>query len=84
VADSLVGALEPVGVRQIFGLIGDSLDALGDAVRRSQSAPAAAGQAKPSLAGGSACAAGPPRPAARISFHGRVTRRLTRAPDGAG
>src|SRR6202012_4242043 len=31
----LVGALEAVGVRQIFGLIGDSLNALGDAVRRS-------------------------------------------------
>ena len=57
VADTLVGALEAVGVRQIFGLIGDSLNALGDAVRRSQiewvgvrheegAALAAAGQAK--------------------------------------
>ena len=57
VADTLVGALEAVGVRQIFGLIGDSLNALGDAVRRSNiewvgvrheegAALAAAGQAK--------------------------------------
>lgn len=57
VADLLVGALEQVGVRQIFGLIGDSLNALGDAVRRSNiewvgvrheegAALAAAGQAK--------------------------------------
>src|SRR5262249_38541974 len=35
VADFLVGALEQVGVRQIFGMIGDSLNPLGDAVRRS-------------------------------------------------
>ena len=57
VADFLVGALEQAGVRQIFGLIGDSLNALGDAVRRSNvewmgvrheegAALAAAGQAK--------------------------------------
>ena len=57
VADFLVGALESVGVRHIFGLIGDSLNALGDAVRRSKiewvgvrheegAALAAAGQAK--------------------------------------
>src|SRR5262249_24806988 len=36
VADVLVGALEEIGVRQIFGLIGDSLNPLGDAVRRSK------------------------------------------------
>ena len=36
VADVLVGVLEQIGVRQIFGLIGDSLNALGDAVRRSK------------------------------------------------
>jgi pyruvate dehydrogenase (quinone) len=57
VADVLVGTLEQIGVKQIFGLIGDSLNALGDAVRRSGiewvgvrheegAALAAAGQAK--------------------------------------
>ena len=57
VADVLVGALEEIGVKQIFGLIGDSLNALADAVRRSPiewigvrheegAALAAAGQAK--------------------------------------
>jgi thiamine pyrophosphate-dependent acetolactate synthase large subunit-like protein len=57
VADTLVEVLEQIGVRQIFGLIGDSLNALGDAVRRSNiewigvrheegAALAAAGQAK--------------------------------------
>jgi pyruvate dehydrogenase (quinone) len=57
VAGQLVAALEQVGVRQIFGLIGDSLNPLADAVRRSQiewigvrheegAALAAAGQAK--------------------------------------
>jgi pyruvate dehydrogenase (quinone) len=57
VADLLVGVLEQIGVRQIFGLIGDSLNPLGDAVRRSKiewigvrheegAALAAAGQAK--------------------------------------
>src|ERR1700676_5360407 len=57
VAELLVDVLEQIGVRQIFGLIGDSLNPLGDAVRRSQiewigvrheegAALAAAGQAK--------------------------------------
>jgi thiamine pyrophosphate-dependent acetolactate synthase large subunit-like protein len=57
VADTLVEALERVGVRQIFGLIGDSLNPLADAVRHSGiqwvgvrheegAALAAAGQAK--------------------------------------
>ena len=57
VADTLVNVLEQIGVRQIFGLIGDSLNPLGDAVRRSKiewigvrheegAALAAAGQAK--------------------------------------
>src|SRR5499426_4381770 len=57
VADILDGVLEQIGVRQIFGLIGDSLNPLGDAVRRSTiewigvrheagAALAAAGQAK--------------------------------------
>jgi thiamine pyrophosphate-dependent acetolactate synthase large subunit-like protein len=57
VADVLVGVLEQIGVRQVFGLIGDSLNPLGDAVRRSKiewigvrheegAALSAAGQAK--------------------------------------
>ncbi len=57
VADILVGTLEQIGVRHIFGLIGDSLNPLADAVRRSEiewigvrheegAALAAAGQAK--------------------------------------
>src|SRR5438105_8544742 len=35
VSELLVGVLEQIGVRQIFGLIGDSLNPLADAVRRS-------------------------------------------------
>src|ERR1700675_2341982 len=57
VADILVGVLEQVGVKHIFGLIGDSLNPLADAIRRSRiewigvrheegAALAAAGQAK--------------------------------------
>ena len=57
VAGQLVGVLEQIGVKHIFGLIGDSLNPLADAVRRSQiewigvrheegAALAAAGQAK--------------------------------------
>src|SRR5580693_4803925 len=57
VAGTLVDALEKVGVTHIFGLIGDSLNPLGDAVRHSTiewigvrheegAALAAAGQAK--------------------------------------
>src|SRR5882672_11369162 len=57
VAGQLVGVLEQIGVKCIFGLIGDSLNPLADAVRRSQiewigvrheegAALAAAGQAK--------------------------------------
>src|ERR1700736_5102585 len=57
VAELLVEALEQIGVRHIFGLIGDSLNPLADAVRRSAiewvgvrheegAALAAAGQAK--------------------------------------
>jgi thiamine pyrophosphate-dependent acetolactate synthase large subunit-like protein len=57
VAELIVEVLEQIGVRQIFGLIGDSLNPLGDAVRRSKiewigvrheegAALAAAGQAK--------------------------------------
>src|SRR5271170_1997433 len=57
VADVLIGVLEQIGVKQIFGLIGDSLNPLADAVRRSNiewigvrheegAALAASGQAK--------------------------------------
>jgi pyruvate dehydrogenase (quinone) len=57
VAATLVDTLEQIGVRQIFGLIADSLNALADAVRHSKiewigirheegAALAAAGQAK--------------------------------------
>src|SRR3981189_1407743 len=57
VADVLVSTLEQIGVRHIFGLIGDSLNPLADGVRRSKiewvgvrheegAALAAAGQAK--------------------------------------
>jgi pyruvate dehydrogenase (quinone) len=57
VAEVLVGVLEQIGVKHVFGLIGDSLNPLADAVRRSRiewigvrheegAALAAAGQAK--------------------------------------
>jgi thiamine pyrophosphate-dependent acetolactate synthase large subunit-like protein len=57
VADVLVGVLEQIGVKHLFGLIGDSLNPLADAIRRSHiewigvrheegAALAAAGQAK--------------------------------------
>src|SRR5882762_1876517 len=57
VADVLVGVLEQIGVKHFFGLIGDSLNPLADAIRRSRiewigvrheegAALAAAGQAK--------------------------------------
>ena len=57
VSELLVGVLEQIGVRHIFGLIGDSLNPLADAVRHSKiewvgvrheegAALAAAGQAK--------------------------------------
>jgi pyruvate dehydrogenase (quinone) len=36
VAEVLVGVLEQIGVKQIFGLIGDSLNPLADALRRSR------------------------------------------------
>jgi pyruvate dehydrogenase (quinone) len=57
VADILVAVLDQIGVKQVFGLIGDSLNPLADAIRRSRiewvgvrheegAALAAAGQAK--------------------------------------
>ena len=36
VADLLVGVLEQIGVKHIFALIGDSLNPLADAIRRSR------------------------------------------------
>jgi hypothetical protein len=36
VADVLVGVLEQIGVRHLFGLIGDSLNPMADAIRRSR------------------------------------------------
>ena len=36
VAEIMVGVLEQIGVKQIFGLIGDSLNPLADAVRHSK------------------------------------------------
>jgi thiamine pyrophosphate-dependent enzyme len=36
VSELLVGVLQRVGVKQIFGLIGDSLNPLADAVRKSK------------------------------------------------
>ncbi len=35
VADVLVGTLEQIGVKQVLGLIGDLLNPLADAIRRS-------------------------------------------------
>ena len=57
IAELLVNTLERIGVKQIFGLIGDSLNPIADAVRRTKiewvgvrheegAALAAAGQAK--------------------------------------
>ena len=75
VANVLVGVFEQIGVKHIFGLIGDSLNPLADAVRRSRiewigvrheegAALAAAGQAK--LTGRLGVCAARPVPAARI------------------
>jgi pyruvate dehydrogenase (quinone) len=36
VAEALVDVLEEVGVKQVFGLIGETLNPSGDAVRRSK------------------------------------------------
>src|ERR1700688_868274 len=72
VSELLVGVLEQIGVRHLFGLIGDSLNPLADAVRHSKiewvgvrheegAALAAAGQAK--LTGRlRACVPPPPAP----------------------
>jgi thiamine pyrophosphate-dependent acetolactate synthase large subunit-like protein len=88
VAGALVGVLEKIGIRQIFGLIGDSLNPIADAVRHSKiewigvrheegAALAAAGQAKQSSPVGSASVAKPPGPAAPISSPVSVKRAVT-------
>jgi pyruvate dehydrogenase (quinone) len=63
VAGILVDVLEQIGVKHIFGLIGDSLNLLADAIRRSDIAwigvrheeGAALGGRRPSETDGSAC-----------------------------
>ena len=87
VADVLVGVLEEIGVRHIFGLIGDSLNPLGDAVRRSKTiewigvrheegaALAASGQ--PKLTGRLGVCAARPVPAAPTLSPAFTKRRAT-------
>ena len=93
-ANQLVNTLEQIGVRQIFGLIGDLLNPLADAVRRSKiewvgvrheegAALAAAGQAK--LTGRLGVCAAPRDPAAPIlspasTKRAATTRRCWRCP----
>jgi thiamine pyrophosphate-dependent acetolactate synthase large subunit-like protein len=95
VADTLVETLEKIGVRHIFGLIGDSLNPIADAVRHSKiewigvrheegAALAAAGRQSSPV--GSASVAEQPGPAAPISSpasmkHVTTTRRFLRSPD---
>jgi pyruvate dehydrogenase (quinone) len=89
VADVLVGVLELIGVKQIFGLIGDSLNPLADAIRRSQiewigvrheegAALAVAGEAK--LSGRLAVCAGTTGPAVTIWSPGSMRRAATTCP----
>ena len=89
VADILVGTLEQIGVKHIFGLIGDSLNPLTDAIRRSKiewigvrheegAALAAAGQAK--LTGRLEFAPGQPGLAARILSPDSTKREATTRP----
>lgn len=89
VAEALVDVLEEVGVKQVFGLIGDSLNPLGDAVRRSTiewvgvrheegAALAAAGQAK--LTGRLAVCPGTTGPAARTSSRASMRPHVTMLP----
>jgi thiamine pyrophosphate-dependent acetolactate synthase large subunit-like protein len=85
----LVGTLEQIGVRQIFALIGDSLNPLADAVRRSSiewigvrheegAALAAAGQAK--LTGQLAVCAGTTGPGSNHLVAGLYEARHDHAP----
>lgn len=89
VADVLVGVLEEIGIKQIFGLIGDSLNPLADAVRRSDiewigvrheegAALAAAGQAK--LTGRLAVCAGTTGPGSTHLVAGLYEASRDRAP----
>jgi pyruvate dehydrogenase (quinone) len=89
VADVLVGVLEQTGVKQIFGLIADSLNPLADAVRRSRiewvgvrheegAALAAAGQAK--LTGQLAVCAGSTGPGSTHLVAGLYEASLDHAP----
>ena len=89
VADILVSVLEQIGVKHIFGLIGDSLNPLADAVRRSKiewigvrheegAALAAAGQAK--LTGQLAVCAGTTGPVVRIWWPVCMRRAVTMRP----
>ena len=94
VAGTLVEALEKIGVRQIFGLIGDSLNPLADAVRHSKSNGSASAmrkgrrsrpRAKQSSPVGSASVAEQQGPAAPISSPASMrqvatTRRFLRSP----
>jgi pyruvate dehydrogenase (quinone) len=89
VADVLVGVLEQTEVKQIFGLIGDSLNPLADAIRRSHiewigvrheegAALAAAGQAK--LTGRLAVCAGTTGPGSTHLVAGLYEASLDHAP----
>src|SRR6202453_5377570 len=89
VADVLVGTLEEIGVKQIFALIGDSLNPLADAVRPSGiewigvrheegAALAAAGQAK--LTGRLAVCAGTTGPGSTHLVGGLYEASLDHAP----
>src|SRR6202046_572153 len=89
VADILVGTLQELGVKHIFGLIGDSLNPLADAVRRSDiewvgvrheegAALAASGQAK--LTGRLAVCAGTTGPGSTHLVSGLYEARRDHAP----
>jgi Thiamine pyrophosphate enzyme, N-terminal TPP binding domain len=89
VADILVHTLEEIGVRHIFGLVGDSLNPLADAVRRSRLKWSGCAtrkvrrlprRARLSSPGGSASAAAPPAPAAPIWSPASMRRRATMRP----
>src|ERR1700722_2818534 len=95
VAGTLVDVLEKIGVRQIFGLIGDSLNPIADAVRHSkiewigvrhEEGARSRLRAKQSSLVGSVSVAEQPGPAAPILWpasmkQGTTTRRFLRFPD---
>jgi hypothetical protein len=94
VAHTLVDVLEKIGVKHIFGLIGDSLNPLADAVRhtdiewvsvRHEEGARSRRPAKQSSLVGSASVAGQPDPAATISSPASmkqvaITPRFSRSP----